>query len=338
MKLLILLLFMTQSCAGKNIKKDPADIIAPFNGKKFDNIEPFEDKSFWQVLKWQWDSRNTTVAWPKKIKLKHQKPLKQRSQELIVTFINHASVLIQMNNLNIITDPHYTQRCSPVEFAGPKRVIDPGIKFENLPPIDIVLVSHNHYDHLDLETLQMLSERDKPKVYAGLGTASFLTDNDILNAIDMDWWEEIQLGDLKIHFVPAQHWSARGLFDKREMLWGGFVVEGQRKVYFAGDTGYGKFFKMIYQKYGIMDLSLLPIGAYEPRWFMKWAHMNPEDSVKAFLDLKTKAAIGIHFGTFKLTDEGRDTPIKELAIAREKYQIKKELFFAPEFGQAYTHY
>ncbi len=309
---------------------------APFDGVKFDNIEPFDDKSIFDLVSWKIGSMSESTPWPDNIDSKQFKPAVQRSVKPIITVINHASVLIQVDNLNILTDPHYSLRASPVQFAGPKRVVNPAIAFDDLPPIDIVLISHNHYDHLDLDTLKRLNDRDLPQFVAGLKTKSFLEDNEIKTAIDLDWWQSITANKTQITFVPSQHWSARGIFDKREMLWGGFYIENTHKIYFAGDTGYGKFFKVIKDKLGAPDLSLIPIGAYEPRWFMKDAHLNPMDALKAFKDLESKEMIGIHFGTFKLTDEGYNDPIKTLKEEVKKLNMDPIKVIIPTFGKPYS--
>lgn len=309
---------------------------AIYDGKKFENIEPFPDKGMMDILKWKFSSSSTT--WPDKVENQQYKVLAQKSEDLIITVINHATVLIQMNGINIITDPVYSTRVSPLSFVGPKRAVNPGVAFEDLPSIDIVLISHNHYDHLDLDTLKKISKRDNPQIFVGLKTKQFLNDNQISNVKEFDWWQkervEINKSQIEISFVPAQHWSARGVFDKREMLWGGFVIEGNKRVYFAGDTGYGKFFKMIHEKYKEIDLALLPIGAYEPRWFMKYAHMNPEDAVQAMLDLEASKAVGIHFGTFQLTDEGISDPVKLLKETLLSRSVEPDRFIAPIFGKA----
>jgi L-ascorbate metabolism protein UlaG (beta-lactamase superfamily) len=309
---------------------------APFDGVKFDNIEPFKDKSIFDLFRWQIESMSESIPWPDEIDSEQFKPYSQRSVKPIITVINHASVLIQVDNLNILTDPHYSLRASPVQFAGPKRVVKPAIAFDDLPLIDIVLISHNHYDHLDLDTLKRLNDRDAPKFVAGLKTKSFLEDNGIKAAIELVWWQSITANNTKISFVPAQHWSARGIFDDREMLWGGFYIENSYKIYFAGDTGYGKFFKRIKEKLGAPDLSLIPIGAYEPRWFMKDSHLNPKDSLQAFKDLESKKMIGIHFGTFKLTDEGYNDPIDTLHEEIKKLNVDPLKVIIPTFGKPYS--
>src|SRR5690606_12455675 len=162
---------------------------------------------------------------------------------------------IQIDGLNIITDPIWSERTSPVSFAGPKRVRAPGMTFESLPPIDVVLISHNHYDHLDLPTLERLKDAFNPIFVVGLKNRELLESVGIKNIVELDWWQKQKIKNMDFTFVPAQHWSARGLFDKRKMLWGGFVIEGSKRIYFAGDTGYGKFFKTIKEKIGEPDLS-----------------------------------------------------------------------------------
>jgi len=333
---LLYLFILSESCSAIKIEKDIKQIKAPFDGNRFNNIEPFKDKGFLSLLKWR-ITRNG-ADWKDVSNQQFYKPEYQRSKELKLTLIGHSTVLIQINNINILTDPHYSKRSSIVTWAGPKRIIEPAIKISDLPPIDLVLISHNHYDHLDIPTLKLLNAKFSPKILVGLGNKGLLESNGIKNVIEMDWWDKFLFNGISISFTPVQHWSARGLFDKRKTLWGGFLVEADKKIFFAGDTGYGKVFKMINQKYGEIDIGLIPIGAYEPRWFMKDSHVNPEEAVKIFLDLKLKHGFGIHFGTFKeLTDEPIDKPIKDLSQALLKYNINKNNFIAPVFGKAYSY-
>jgi len=329
-------LIICQACSGAHIMKDRSEIKAPFDGERFNNIEPFSDESFWTVLKWRLtrDSSN----WEEVSNQKLYKPAVQRSNELRLTMIGHSTVLIQVDNINILTDPHYSQRSSPFSWAGPKRVIAPSIKFEDLPPIDLVLISHNHYDHLDLPTLKKLNDTFSPLFLVGLGNSGLLKQEGIKNTREMDWWDKLIFKNISIHFTPVQHWSARSLFDKRKTLWGGFYVEASKKVFFAGDTGYGKVFKQIYDKYGAMDVGLIPIGAYEPRSFMKNAHINPKEAVKIFQDLKLKKGFGIHFATFNgLTDEAKLKPVTDLKNELEASKVSLEDFIAPRFGPCYVY-
>lgn len=323
-------------CSRADLVKSPEKINAPFDGERFENIEPFKDKSFFTVLKWRLFGERE--HWDIVEQQRFFKPVVQRSEALKMTMIGHSTVLIQVDNINILTDPHYSDRASPVSWAGPKRVIKPAIKFDDLPPIDVVLVSHNHYDHLDLPTLKSLHMKFAPIFIVGLGNKKLLHTQGIENVHELDWWESHTFNGVPIHFTPVQHWSARGLFDKRKTLWGGFYIQANKKIFFAGDTGYGKIFKMINEKYGVMDVGLLPIGAYKPRWFMKDAHINPDEAVQLFMDLQLQQALGIHFGTLNgLTDESIRDPEQALVEALDKYAVEQHRFIAPVFGQVYEY-
>ena len=304
---------------------------APFDGVKFENLEPVPDKPLTALIKWKITESQT--EWPKWVESATGNILKNKTEngEVHWNVINHATVLIQIDGINILTDPIWSERTSPVSFAGPKRVRNPGLKFEDLPPIDFVLISHNHYDHLDLPTLKRLKDKHDPTFIVGLKNRELLESDGVTKVLEMDWWQILELGELKFHFLPAQHWSARGMFDKREALWGGFMIEGSSRVYFAGDTGWGSFFELIREKIGAPDLSFIPIGAYAPRWFMKNFHINPDESVRAHKVLQSKQSIGIHFGTFQLTNEGIDDPIKELNKAKSKHSV--DHFDVPVFGE-----
>lgn len=328
------------ACASNpKVTKDPSQIVAPFDGRQFKNIEPLPDKSLLNVMAWRIKRIFTVKAWEEVKDQKFFKPEVDRSEKLRIAVINHATALIQLDNMNIMTDPHYSERSSPFSWAGPKRIIQPGIHFNDLPPIDAVVVSHDHYDQLDIPTLKKLSDKWAPKIYVGLGNKPLLDKHGIKNVIEMDWWEVNQLGPLKIQMVPVQHWSARGTGDRRETLWGGFVILGSKKVFFAGDTGFGtgKVFDMIHERIGPLDASLIPIGAYLPREFMKHAHIWPAESVKVHMKLKSKKSLGIHFGTFDgLTDEPIDDPGKRLKAALVENGLNEEDFRVPEFGRTYV--
>lgn len=295
-----------------------------YDGKIFfnpwDNEAP---KSFLTVMKWKFTS--TVADWPKKIDPPYvQATPAPASEKLVLTFVNHASFLIQVDGLNILTDPVWSKRVSPFSFAGPARVHPPGIEFDKLPKIDIVLISHNHYDHMDSETIKMLENKFSPKFIVPLANSEKMKSFGAKNVVEIDWWDSIQINyDFKITLAPAQHWSSRTLTDKREALWGSFYIDSKtEKIYFAGDTGYGPHFLEIRKRLGAPTLSLLPIGAYEPRWFMKAMHMNPEEAVLSHLDLESKMSVGMHFGTFQLTDEAIDTPEKDLSMAVDKLRVK----------------
>lgn len=328
----IILIFLS-SCGSPKVDIAKSD---HFDGKVFHNLNEAKlQKSFKDFLKWRFGSKRED--WPKWVEIKQQKVLKKRVKkgELSASFINHATVLIQIDGINILTDPVYSKRTSPVSFAGPKRVKLPGIKFEDLPKIDVILISHNHYDHFDVKTLDKLIKRDNPKILFGLGNSYYLGKKNSKNSIEMDWQDEFIFKDIKFVFLPARHWSKRGLFDTNKSLWGAFAILGSKKIYFAGDTGYADHFKQAKKQFKYFDLSLIPIGAYEPRWFMKEAHMNPEESVIAHKDLNSKKSIGIHFGTFQITNEKIDDPVLDLRKAIKKYGVTEEEFFTLQHGESY---
>jgi L-ascorbate metabolism protein UlaG (beta-lactamase superfamily) len=213
-------------------------------------------------------------------------------------------------------------------------VRQPGQALNALPGVDLLLVSHNHYDHMDFSTLRKLRRRWAPKVATGLDNARHLMKTGIHSAVELDWWEAADLAGARVTYVPAQHFSARGLYDRNRSLWGGFVVEaGGAVVYFAGDTGYSPYFAEIGQRFPRIDLALLPIGAYEPRWFMRGHHMNPAEAVRAHLDLKARRGIGMHFGTFQLTDEAIDAPVTALREARAEADLTDQDFDVLAFGE-----
>lgn len=233
--------------------------------------------------------------------------------QLTITWVGHSSLLIQLGGLNILTDPMWSERASPASFAGPRRWVPPGIAFQELPPIDGVLLSHNHYDHLDVRTVRRLAAGHPNAVWiVPIGLGAFLTKRGVRGAAvtELDWWQEHQVGPVRIAGTPAQHFSSRGFGDRGDTLWCGWALaadSGQR-VFFAGDTGFHPDFARIGQRYGPFDVALLPIGAYEPRWFMRYLHMNPEEAIAAYRALGARTMVPIHWGTFKLTDEAMDEP------------------------------
>ena len=239
----------------------------------------------------------------------------ERVADLRVTFINHATTLIQMDGLNILTDPIWSKRCSPVAFAGPARKRPPGIRFEDLPPIDAVLISHNHYDHMDLPTLRRVrDERGAPRVFAGIGNQPFLTGQGIPNVEQLDWWESREIGPgVRVTAVPVQHFSNRGVADRNRTLWTGYVISGPSgNVFFAGDTAFGPHFQAIADAFAPIRLAILPIGAYKPEWFMGPVHQSPSQAIDAQAVLHAETALAIHFGTFPLADDGQDEPVDVL--------------------------
>jgi N-acyl-phosphatidylethanolamine-hydrolysing phospholipase D len=252
-----------------------------------------------------------------------------------LTWIGHASFLVQAGGLNVLTDPHFTARASPLRFAGPARLVPPGLALEALPPIDLVLVSHNHYDHLDEGTVRELARRHPRAVFiVPLGLRRWLRARGIASAIELDWWQAHAGAGFSVTAVPAQHFSGRGAADRNRTLWCGFVLEaGGRRTYFAGDTGYSRDFADIGRRFAPIDLALLPIGAYAPRWFMRPMHVNPEEAVRMHRDLCARQSVAMHWGTFRLTEEPLDEPPRALARALADAGIPPERFAVYRHGE-----
>lgn len=258
------------------------------------------------------------------------------------TWIGHATVLLQMGGLNVLTDPIFSERAAPVQWAGPKRAQPPGVAMAELPRIDAVVISHNHYDHCDVASLQGLNLQagGPPLFLVPLGLKAWLADIGVTNAVELDWWQAHSLGGVEIVFTPVQHWSARGLTDRLKTLWGGWAFFAPDfHAYFAGDTGYSKDFADIRARFaprqaaGGFDLALIPVGAYEPRWFMIEQHVNPDEAVRMHQDLGARRSLGIHWGTFELTDESLDEPPKALAAARRQKGVAQTDFDVTAIGQ-----
>jgi L-ascorbate metabolism protein UlaG (beta-lactamase superfamily) len=237
----------------------------------------------------------------------------------------------------MLTDPIWSSRASPVAFAGPRRVRAPAIAFGDLPEIAVVLLSHNHYDHCDIATLRALQRRFSPRVVTALGNGALLRRIGIRQVSELDWWDAVGLEGMTISSTPARHFSARTPWDRNRALWCGFTIElATALLYFAGDSAYGPHFTAIGERIGAPDLSLIPIGAYEPRWFMAAHHMNPAEAVNAHLDVGSRRSVGMHFGTFQLTAEAIDAPAEALAAARSAHGVAEQLFRTPAFGETIT--
>lgn len=252
-----------------------------------------------------------------------------------VWFVGHATVLVQIGSYNFLTDPVWAMRASPAAFAGPKRVRPAGIALEDLPTIDAILLSHNHYDHLDRASLNWLYARDRMPIYAGIANGQYLEPH--MRVIELDWWESVNFykdDRLKIVFTPAQHFSGRGLKDSNMALWGGLsVLTPDDHMFFAGDTGYAQHFTEVRERLGAPRLALLPIGAYEPRAVMHAMHMNPTDAVQAHQDLQAQQSLAIHHRTFQLTDEAMNQPLLDLANALSRANLSSQAFATPTEGE-----
>lgn len=313
----------------------PGPISDHFDGTRFHNAE--QGHSFFDEVRWLWEMN--TEKWPRWIVDSEQpKPIERAEQgALRVTYINHATMLIQLDGINILTDPIWSFRAGPLPLIGVKRVRAPGIAIEQLPPIDYILLSHDHYDHLDLPTIRRLHEAHQPRFITGLGNGSLLASVGIKDAVVLDWWKYYQPNGARIRFVfvPALHGSGRLPFSTDRSLWGGFVIEtpgGQ--VYFAGDTGYGRFLQDIAARFKRIRLAILPVGNYEKRWFMKRIHMNPDDAVRAFQELRANQAMGMHYATFaEHPEQTIDAHEKDLAAALQKNALDLERFRVMKFGE-----
>ncbi|HEX8215340.1 MAG TPA: MBL fold metallo-hydrolase [Allosphingosinicella sp.] len=279
------------------------------------------------------------TPWPESVPVRQSVPPRRvEGEEMRVTWIGHATVLVQSGGINILTDPIWSDRASPFSFAGPKRVRAPGVRFEDLPKIDIVLVSHNHYDHMDLPTLKRLWERDRPLIVTSLGNESILEGRGI-EAVALDWKGGRAIGNgASVTVERNHHWSSRWGTDRNRALWSAFTIRMRGgNIFFAGDTGWGdgSWVREAAAR-GPYRLAIIPIGAYEPRDFMKTNHVNPEEAVAIFEALKPTAALGVHWGTFQLTFEGIDEPRQRLARLRRERGIADNRFIATEAGQSFT--
>ena len=313
-----------------------------FDGLHFFDPDGSPPKSLGEVLRWQFGGRRKREVWLEWAPSPHADtpPPRVEGDKVRLCFVGHASWLIQTGGLNILVDPVWSMRASPFSFAGPKRHNDPGIAFEKLPKIDVVLVSHGHYDHLDVATLSKLTSAFGPRVVTPLGNDITMRASDTaIKAEAFDWYQRVELGNgVAATLVPTRHWSARGLFDRNKALWASFVLETPAgKLYIVCDSGYGdgRHFRRVADAHGPLRLAILPIGAYEPRWFMQDQHMNPEDAVKALADCGAAQALAHHHGTFQLTDEAIDAPAIALGEALDAAKVPREKFVALKPGQVF---
>lgn len=308
-----------------------------FDGTRFFLKGHTSSASFRDLLKWQ--TSGGRARWPKRVVNGEfpRPPQRVEGERLLATWIGQATVLIQTAGLNILTDPFFSTRASPFKYAGPRRVRPPGVALHDLPPIDVILLSHNHYDHMDVPALAKLARHGAPQVVTPLGNRRYIQKAMPGVAIsELDWHQPIDCGAARITLMPAMHWSKRTLSDVNTALWGAFVIDaGTGPIYFAGDTGFGEgnTFREVRERHGALRLSLLPIGAYEPRWFMKNQHMNPEEAVAAHVLLSSGTSIGIHHSTIQLTDEAIDAPALALREAAAAAGLPQGAFLASEVGE-----
>ena len=318
------------------------------------NYVEFRGKTLGEVLRWRWDASRRglpprpAAATPQvraDLDFVHANARAASAMRPAVTWIGHATVLAQLGGLTVLTDPMFSLRASPVGFAGPRRHQPPGIALEALPRIDVVLASHNHYDHLDEASILTLCAQagGAPLFVVPLGLKAWLAQRGVDRVVELDWWEQHTLGEVDVVLVPAQHWSGRGLHDRMKTLWGGFAVFAPDcHLFYAGDTGYSRDFRDIRERYaqrqttalgGGFDIALLPIGAYEPRWFMAEQHVNVHEAIRIHRDLGAKRSLGVHWGTFELTDEPLDEPPRVLAAQRVAQDLAEDDFFVLAVGQ-----
>jgi L-ascorbate metabolism protein UlaG (beta-lactamase superfamily) len=298
-----------------------------YDGERFFNPHAVTGRSFGDVARWM--RTRERKAWPSAVPLTPREPPTGQVApgQAAITLIGHSTFLVRTASMAFITDPVFTSHAGPFGLLGPRRIRPPAIAPSSLPPIDLVLVSHNHYDHLQPASLRRFA--DRASFVAPLGLSGIVP-----KARELDWWQRVTVNRAEITCVPAQHFSARTPWDRNRTLWCGFVVSVDGvTIYFAGDSGYSPQFAEIGARVAAIDVALIPIGAYEPRWFMEPVHMNPEEAVRVHLDVKARVSIGMHFGTFHLTDEGIDDPLRALERAREAAGVAPGAFRVLDFGE-----
>ena len=334
-------------------RRTPTFAAAPHKGERFQNSEiSFEPKSLGEVLKWRVAATRQGLPKPPRSptpRVVAETAFLQANAGAgaamvpTVTWIGNASTMLQMGGLTLLTDPIFSERASPLSFAGPRRHAAPGLRPSALPHVDAVIVSHNHYDHLDAASVDALAAQPggSPRFVVPLGVGPWFEKRGLHNVTELDWWQSTVVDGTEIFLVPAQHWSGRGLADRMKTLWGGYAVFAPDfQAFFAGDTAYSRDFTDIHQRFATrhgdgrgFDLALILIGAYEPRWFMQQQHVDPREAVQIHLDVAAAASIGIHWGTFQLTDEPLDEPPRALAAACRAAGLDDAAFSVMAIGE-----
>ena len=285
------------------------------------------EKSFQDLIKWSTNDVETKIDY---IEISDDwNDLNLEEDNDFAIWIGHSTFLIKKNGITILTDPIFSDRASPFKNIGPKRLIPPALTLNDLPIIDFITVSHNHYDHLDVVSLREIYIRNPDAIFlVPAGDKKLLKRKGIKNVYEYEWWSSFKTSDVEITFTPVQHWSKRGLFDRNKSLWGGWFFNfNDYSIFHAGDTGYSNDFKETRYKLGSPKYAFIPIGAYDPEWFMAESHVNPEDAVKIMLDLGAEESFGMHWATFKLTDEDTLEPKERLDKAIDNINMNN--FTAP---------
>jgi L-ascorbate metabolism protein UlaG (beta-lactamase superfamily) len=312
-----------------------------FDGSRFHNRVIGSDYSLWQEITIGWELRTKKKNWPARFETPpYRAPAEPLLHGIRVLWIGHSTTLIQTAHLNIITDPILFDSIGPGVF-GISTVTNPGVLIESLPTIDLILISHNHYDHLDLRSLHALVARQRtapPTILVGRGVGPLLRNAGLSSYAELDWDESVTIKDARVYFLEAIHTSRRGIWDTNQTLWGSFLIDSPAgRIYVAGDSAYGTHFRTLYEKHGAPRVSLLPIGAYQPRWFMYRMHMNPDEAVRAHLDLHSQSSVGIHFGLIDNAGDSYDAPVHDLIAARRAHGVPETDFVAPRYGQAFRY-
>ena len=312
-----------------------------FDGQRFHNRQRAPDPTFWEEVRIAWILTTKSKNWPHHFQTAPAElPKDPVLRGVRVLWVGHASALIQTPTLNIITDPVLFDSIGPA-LSPIKTVTNPAVTVGGLPRIDVILISHDHYDHLDLKSIHAIVDQQRgsaPTVLVGLGVGNLLKTEGISSVSELDWDQSVTVKDTRFVFLEAIHTSRRGMWDTNKTLWGSFLIDSpEGRIYFGGDTAYGKHFKDVYEKFGGPKLSLLPIGAYEPRWFMYRMHMNPDEAVRAHLDLHSEHSIAIHFGLLDMAAESYEAPVRDLAAARTSHGIAEVNFIAPHIGQIFEY-